>query len=162
MISSEAKGILLSKKSLILKKTIENNMKTIEIQKDKKIKDSIYVFVNGKKHFMQHQYQSLRIEVADDKPFEIRVKQTWDGSPIYTFNPKDDMVLLVSEKKRWQYILVTFYISLMIMAIVILYLTENMRFWHLPFLIIFTLYHATYYTKRRKKSLEIQEANIEN
>ena len=132
-------------------------MNTIEIQKNKKIEDSIYVFINGEKHIMRR--QPLRLEVADDKPFEIRVKQTWDGSPTYTFNPKEDMVLLVSEKMRWQYILGVFYISFMITVIVVSFLTENMRYWHWSFLIIFISYHAIHYTMRRKKALEVQEIN---
>jgi len=73
-------------------------MKTIKIQKDAKLNDSIYVLVNGEKYFMRH--QSLQVNVADDKPFEVRVKNLSDGSPSYTFEPKDDTVLQISKNRR--------------------------------------------------------------
>ena len=77
-------------------------MKTIEIQKSTNFSpfliESIFVFVNGEKYFMRH--QSLQVDVADDKPFEVRVKNLLDGSPSYTFEPKDDTVLQISKNRR--------------------------------------------------------------
>ena len=73
-------------------------MKTIKLEKESKIKGSVSVIVNGEKHLMRH--QSLTIQVADDKPFEVRVKQDWDSSPVYAFEPKDNMSLLISRNWR--------------------------------------------------------------
>ena len=73
-------------------------MKTIQIQKSTDIKGSIYVIVNGEKHFMRRQI--FCIEVADNNPFEVIVKSSWNSSPMYTFEPKDDMVLHIS--RNWQ------------------------------------------------------------
>ena len=115
----------------------------------------MYVFINDEKHFMQYHCQSLRIKVADDKPFEIRVKQTWDGSPTYTFYPIEDMVLLVSEKLRWQNIFAAICASVMIIAILVLFLTDYTHIWQLCFLIYLISYNAIYYTMRRKKTFEI-------
>ena len=74
------------------------DVKTIEIQKETKIKSSISVIVNGEKHLMRH--PSLKIQVVDEKPFEIRVKQGTDSSPVYTFEPKDNMLLQISRNWR--------------------------------------------------------------
>ena len=73
-------------------------MKTIEFQKESKIKNSIYLIVDGKKHIMRH--QTLRIQVDDEKSFMMSVKHGWDSSHLYAFETKDDMVLHIS--RNWQ------------------------------------------------------------
>jgi hypothetical protein len=74
------------------------NMKTIEIQNCTEYRDNMFkIFVNGEKHIVR--YQS-KIQVADDKPFEIKAKYIWGGSPKYIFEPKDNMVLQVLANQR--------------------------------------------------------------
>ena len=74
-------------------------MKTIEIQNCTDNKDHLFkVFINGEKHIVR--YQS-KIQVADDKPFEIKAKYFWSGSPKYTFEPKDHMVLQIFASQRF-------------------------------------------------------------
>jgi len=91
-------------------------MKTIEIQRETKIKHSIDVVVNKERHIMRHQY--LKIQVEDDKPFEVRVKRITDGSRVYTFEPNNNMVLQIAINWRpilWSAILL---FTVMILAIV--------------------------------------------
>ena len=98
-------------------------MKTIEIQRETKIKHSIDVVVNKERHVMRH--QSLKIQVEDDKPFEVRVKRITDGSRVYTFEPKDVMVLQISINWRpilWSAILL---FTVMILAIVAKFMFES-------------------------------------
>jgi len=99
-------------------------MKTIEMQREAKIKHSIDVVVNKERHVMRH--QSLKIQVEEDKPFEVRVKRITDGSRVYTFEPKDDMVLQIAINWRpilWCAILL---FTVMILAIVAKFLFESM------------------------------------
>jgi len=98
-------------------------MKTIEIQRETKIKHSIDVVVNKERHVMRH--QSLKIQVEDDKPFKVRVKCITDGSRVYTFEPKDVMVLQISINWRpiiWSAILL---FTVMILAIVAKFMFES-------------------------------------
>ena len=74
-------------------------MKTIEIQNCTDNRDHLFkVFINGEKHVVR--YQS-KIQVADDKPFEIKAKYFLAGSPKYTFEPKDTMLLQVFASQRF-------------------------------------------------------------
>jgi maltodextrin utilization protein YvdJ len=72
-------------------------MKTIEIQKSTKLVDRVTVIVNGEKHTM-HQ-QSFKIQVVDNKPFEVKVGWGGNNSDVMQFDPKDNMVLQIS--KNW-------------------------------------------------------------
>jgi hypothetical protein len=73
-------------------------MKTIEIQNCTDYRDNMFkIFVNGEKHILR--YKS-KIQMPDDKPFEIRARYFWDGSPKYTFEPNDNMVLQVLANQR--------------------------------------------------------------
>ena len=73
-------------------------MKTIEIQNCTEYRDNTFkVFVNGEKHVVRFQ---SKVQVPDDKPFEVRAKYIWGGSPKYTFDPKDNMTLQVYVNKR--------------------------------------------------------------
>ena len=56
------------------------------------------VFINGEKHVVR--YQS-KIQVVDDKPFEIKAKYIWGGSPKYTFELKDKMLLQIFASQRF-------------------------------------------------------------
>ena len=49
------------------------------------------------KNIMRNQF--LNVEVADDMPFEIEIKHFW-GSPIYKFEPKDNLKLQILLNQR--------------------------------------------------------------
>jgi len=138
-------------------------MKTIEIQKSTNfspfLNESIFVFVNGERYFMRH--QSLKVDVADDKPFEVRVKKTWSGSPSYTFNPKEDLVLLVSENMRWQNILAVFFMVVLGTLFVLTFLKESYRFFPYVQLSLLLSYFAILFTVKRKKGFVIRKINVE-
>ena len=73
-------------------------MKTIEIQNCTDNRDNLFkVFVDGEKHVVLFR---TKIQLSDDKPFEIRAKYFWGGSPKYTFEPKDNMLLQIHFNKR--------------------------------------------------------------
>ena len=73
-------------------------MKTIEIQNCTDLKDKFFkVFINGEKHAMRF---SLRTQVADEKPFQIKVKYFWNTSPVYMFEPKDNLKLQIFVNRR--------------------------------------------------------------
>jgi len=68
-------------------------MKTIEIQNCTDNRDYQFkVFVNGEKHTVR--YQTI-IQVTDNQPIEIKAKYFWGGSPKYTFDPKDNLLLQI-------------------------------------------------------------------
>ena len=129
-------------------------MKMIEFQKEPRIIDSIYVIVNGDKHLMRH--QSLKVQVVDGKPFEVRVKQTWDGSPVYKFEPKDEMVLQISQNRqlmRWCRI---FSIAAMAVAFVIHFVLLN-SLTSVIFAGVILFSPMIYFIIRRKKIFIIQK-----
>jgi len=131
-------------------------MKTIEIQRHKNTNNTIDVIVNGKKHVMRH--QSLKIYIADDEPFEIKVNQLFAASPLYTYDPKDNMVLQISGNWR----IVYWSIVMMVVTGILIFIIEyfwgkgTLRFivpWITP-LGIFLLFIF------RKKFFIIKEVNI--
>jgi len=133
-------------------------MKTIEIQKDGNIKDNIYVIVNGEKRYMRH--QSLKIQVADDKPFEVRVKEFLVGSPKYTFVPKDNMTLQISKNNRISYKITFLSMIVMTLAFIAFVFLIDRRF--IPFFSpLCILPTATYHFVRMKKYFIINEINNE-
>jgi hypothetical protein len=132
-------------------------MKTIEIQNCTHFKDrSLKVIVNEKTHLLRHQF--LTIHVADDKLFEIKVKYFWDGSPAYTFEPKNNLSLQISQNQRminWSLVLL---LAGLVLSFVIGYFYENGRF--IAFApIIAPLFVAIYYIIRWKKFFVIKEIN---
>ena len=69
-------------------------MKTINIENSTASKDNMFkVFVNGEKYVVSR--LTNKIQVDDQKPFSIKAKYFWDGSPKYTFEPKDNMTLQI-------------------------------------------------------------------
>jgi uncharacterized MAPEG superfamily protein len=133
-------------------------MKTIEIQKHKKIKDTIDVFFNGKKHLMRH--QSLKIHVDDDNSFEIRVYQLFAASPLYTFEPNDNMLLQILVNWR----ILFWYIIMMLSAVILIFVVEyiygigTLRS-IVPWISIIGLFLLFLF---RKKLFIIREVSIEN
>jgi hypothetical protein len=131
-------------------------MKTIEIQKRTNIKDVLDVFVNGEKHVMRH--QSLKINISDNKHFEIKVRQLFDGSPVYTFEPKDNMLLQISLNWQILYWALFIFVAAATLIFVIEYFfgKEGMSFFSLLFLVGMFLVFII----RWKKSFIIRE--VEN
>jgi len=138
-------------------------MKTIIIKKDRNICDGIFIIVNGEKHLLRYQSLTpppLKIQVADDKPFEIKVKRRFACSPIYIFEPKDNMLLWVSGNQRlinisWGLILIA-----MIMAQVAGWLFRDRLFHHISGgLWLFAM--ILYLINMRRKWFIINEINVE-
>ena len=133
-------------------------MKTIEIQNCTEYRDNLFkVFVNGEKHIVRFQ---SKIQVADDKPFEIKAKYFWDGSPYYSFKPKDNMkfqVLVNSRmiKRDWALLMVA-----VVLVIVINWFFGN-EYYVIPYIpwLLLVIYQTII---RRKKFFIIREVYKEN
>ena len=130
-------------------------MRTIDLQNCTDFRDSnLKIIVDGENHVMRHQF--LTIQVPDDKSFDVRVKYSWDGSPVYTFNPKEDMVLQISKNRRLINTSMILLITVMLLIVAITFFYENGRF-ILYGPIIAPLFVAIHHTIRRKKFFIIQE-----
>ena len=69
-------------------------MQTIKIQNCTENRDSMLkVFVNDEKHVVSSHFKKIQVE--EDKPFKIRMRYIWGGSPEYTFEPEDNMTLQI-------------------------------------------------------------------
>jgi hypothetical protein len=94
-------------------------MKTIEIQNCTEYRDNMFkVFINGEKHIVRY---ASKIQVPDDKPFEIRAKYIWGGSPKYIFEPKDKMVLQIFVNQKFM----NLSLGLMGIAMVLIMVNQN-------------------------------------
>ena len=132
-------------------------MKTVDLQNCTDFMDSsLKIIVDGETHIMRHQF--LTIQVPDDKSFEVKVKYNWDGSPVYTFNPKEDMALQISKNRRLINTSMILLITGMVLGFVIAYFYENGRF-ILSIPIIGPLLVVLHQTIRRKKFFIIQEVS---
>ena len=134
-------------------------MKTIEIQKSANLKGNwISVIVNGKKHVMRE--PSLTIQVADDKPFEIKAKYNLGGSIKYEFEPKDGMLLQIfSNNQMTEKILVLIFV-VMILSFAIGYFCEKRILVSIVQYIVLFLY-MIFFIFIRKKAFVIKEVNKE-
>ncbi len=131
-------------------------MKTVDIQNCTDFKDSMFkVFVNGEEHVMRNQF--LNVQVSDDEPIRVKVKYSWDGSPVYTFNPKDNMLLRIQVNKQIaNYRSTIWLLASFLLALVLGYFYGNGRFIaFLPsILLLLPLIHQTI---KRKKYFIIQK-----
>jgi len=136
-------------------------MKTINIQNSTDYKDSIFkLFINGEK-FVTQKF-SYKFQVPDDKPFKIRVKYFWDGSPEYAFEPKDNMLLqvIVNQRlmNRFQFLIsatMTFALATMLIS---KYSSSSFIFFgYFPLLFVMPFH----FIARRKKYFIIKEVNNE-
>ena len=132
-------------------------MKTIIIQNCTDYKDSMFkVFVNGEKHAAQK--FSYKFQVADDKPFNLKIRYFWDGSPVYAFEPKDNMILQVIANQRLMNLNQTLWSAAMIFALATLLFFKDSSFTffgYLPLLFVMPLH----FIARRKKYFIIREVN---
>jgi len=118
-------------------------MHTIVIQncsfdKDKKFK----LFVNDEKLVVRNMLYNTKVD--DDTPFRIRAKYFWNGSPEYSFEPKNNMILQILTNRKvakWQQMLTSF--ALIFILVQILYIKGNnflfytgLLFLTIPFFII--------------------------
>ena len=111
------------------------------------------VFINGKKHVVR--YQS-KIQVVDDKTFEIKARYIWGGSPKYTFEPKENMVLQVFVSQR----LIDISLGLIIVAGVLTTATVGKEMFHYISEVLWVVAFIFHFFIRRKKSFVIQEIKI--
>ena len=83
-------------------------MQTITIQNSTEYQDDMFkVFVKGEKYIVNSHFKKIQVE--KDKPFKIRMKYIWGGSPEYTFEPKDNItlqILLNQKMLKWSGILI--------------------------------------------------------
>ena len=130
-------------------------MKMINLQNCTGFWDRMFkVVVNGEEHVMRHQF--LTIQVPDDHSFEVKVKYSWDASPVYTFNPKEDVVLQISKNRRLINTSLCLFIAGMFLAFIITYFYDNGRFiLFAPIIAPFAV--AMHQTIRRKKFFVIQD-----
>ena len=126
-------------------------MKTIDLQNYTDFRDScLKIIVASEMHVKRHQF--LTIQVPDDKSFEVRVKYSWDGSPVYDFNPKEDMALQISKNRRLINASLILLITEVVLSFVIAYFYENGRF-ILSILIIAPLLVAIHQTIKKRSFL---------
>jgi hypothetical protein len=130
-------------------------MKTIEIQNCTDNRDGAFqVLINGEKHLMRH--QSLKIQVADDKPFEVAVKGFGAGSPVFTFEPKDDSVIQILYNRRLD--LVNFLLMMsFLLALFVFNILNKSRFTQIIFSFCILLFPLIFYIFRSKKYFVIRE-----
>jgi hypothetical protein len=127
-------------------------VKTIEIQNCTDSRDKFFkVFINGEKHAMRF---LLRTQVADDKPFQVKVKYFWRVSRVYTFEPKDNMKLQVFVSQRWNKTMNLFVVGWL--------LSFAGRFFFGKYFMeigqcVTLLIMAMYYFSRKEKSFVIRE-----
>ena len=130
-------------------------MQTIKIQNCTENRDSMLkVFVNDEKHIVSSYFK--KIQVAKDKPFKIRIRYIWGGSPEYTFEPKDNMTLQILFNQRmsnWSGILLTI---AMILNIVQMSFIENGKGFVLFICFLFLIVPVFI---RKKRNFIIKEVN---
>ena len=56
------------------------------------------VIINGEEHIMKT--HDLDVEVDENAPLEISVKRGWRYSPTYSFEPKDNLLLRITENRQ--------------------------------------------------------------
>ena len=63
------------------------------------------VVVNGEEHIMKTQL--MNVDIVENESFEIKIKRGWRYSPAYSFEPKDNVLIQISENRqiRKRYIL---------------------------------------------------------
>ena len=132
-------------------------MQIIAIRNSTDIKDKMLkVIVNGEIYIMR--YQFLSIQIPDGKSFEVKVKYLGGGSPVYTFNPQDNMVLQVSKNRRLIKTSLILFVLGVVFGVAIMYFFGNFRFIS-SVSIIAPLFVAIHQTIRRNKSFVIQEVS---
>jgi hypothetical protein len=135
-------------------------MKTIEIQNCTEYRDNLFkVFVNGEKHIVRFQ---SKIQVPDDKPFEIKAKYLGGSSPKYVFEPKDNMLLQVLVNQRMNNRFKILFFSGMILAFVGRILFGGEDFLLISYILLLIIYGLFQIIIGRKRGYIIREVNIEN
>ena len=129
-------------------------MQTIKIQNCTDFKDKFFkIIINGEEHVMRHQF--LTVFMADDKLFEAKVKYFWGGSPVYTFEPKENLLLQISSNRQLIKTSVILLFVGIVLSLAIGFFFENARFIFLP--TIAMLIVPIHQHIRRKKFFIIRE-----
>ena len=132
-------------------------MKKINLQNSTGFSDKMLkIIVNGEIHIMHSQF--LTFQVPDDKSFEVKVKYFGDASPVYTFNPKENMAFQISKNRRLINTSWFLLITGLVLSFVIMYFYGDVRFISFVFLMA-PLLVAIHQTIFRKKFFVIQEVS---
>ena len=130
-------------------------MQTIKIQNCTDNRDRMLkLFVNDEKHVVSYNFN--KIQVDKDKPFKVRTKYIWGGSPEYMFEPKDNMTLQILFNQRmsnWSSILL---ITAMLLNILQMTFLERGRVFVLCICFLFLIVPVFI---RRKRNFIIKEVN---
>ena len=131
-------------------------MKTILLHNCTGFKDKFFkVAINGKKHVMRHQF--LNIHVADDKPFDVKVKYFGSSSPLYTFEPKENLSLQILPNRQLMKTSLVLFIAGIVLTFAIVYFYKE-----IPLItIIPLLFMLIHQIIRRKSFFVIREVNAE-
>ena len=132
-------------------------MKTIEIQNCTGCKDGkLKVNINGEKHVLRH--LTYKLQVDDDKSFEIKAKYFWDVSPAYTFEPKDNMTLQILMNRQvinWTGVLS--YVLLLATMTFTVFFEKGKILAYFPGLLFITILSII----KKKRTFVIREVNAE-
>ena len=138
-------------------------MKTVDLQNCSDDKDYQFkIAVDGEEYTMNHQF--LTIRVPDDKPTKIKIEYTLDinttssGSFVYTYSPKDNVVLQISKNRR---LIKNFWISCavgMILIFAIAFLCRN-RYFNMFLPIYGSLFAIVHNFIKKKKFFIIHEVD---
>jgi len=111
------------------------DMKTIIIQNCTFRYGLMKVIINGKE-FSVRKY--LIIGMANDKPLKIKAKYDNLFSSLYTFEPKDNMLLQISV--NWRLFIKPFIVAaiVLVLSLVLVPLVENNRFF--PLIIVMAMF----------------------
>ena len=131
-------------------------MKTIEFQKDESIKKNVTVSVNGRIYNISN--QSLTIQIHDDKPLKVKIRNDMWGSKKYTCDAQDGILLQISEDirltKRYRAMLITIILIYLVFVVIACYF-EGIRWAILVQSILLSIYPV--YAARKGKVLIIRE-----
>ena len=135
-------------------------MHTIKIQNYTDYKDSIFkLFVNGEMHVARH--LTYKLQVDEGKAFRIRAKYIWSGSPEYTFEPKENMILQIlpdRQTRKWRDVLFASYAILTSVLSIYNVFLDRLLIAYLIFLLIF-LCCVIYAIIGRKMGFVIKEVD---
>ena len=114
------------------------------------------VTVNGEEHIMKT--HMMNVEVDENIPLEISVKRGWSYSPAYNFEPKDNLLLRISQNPQMTKRIIFLFILGLVLFPVLGYFTEIKRLFSLTPCLMW-VFPIIYMMIRRKEYFDVQEAN---
>ena len=117
------------------------------------------VVVNGEEHIMKTQL--MNVDIVENESFEIKIKRGWRYSPAYSFEPKDNVLIQISENRqiRKRYILLGL-LGLVLFSLIGYFFEIRWLFSFSPALMF--LFPAIYMIIMRKSFFVVQEKLIYN